>query len=236
MTRWFIALASIGLLLGQMGARPPLSEAEFRASVQRLLADEPTHEYGRMSEFVQRHGEVAVPILVGAIRARWARRPIEDATIPILLTGGAKRGVTERPNKADGKAVGTIIELVDLATRLAEQHAIDAVGQLCSEYPAGCRCFIDQLFLNANSQQHFFTTASELARQYPELGDMTVADVEAALKSNGYGYAQELQERISNGDKIESDVILPRLTQASREKVMRALDSLNRGGQQAAPK
>ena len=230
MTKCLIALTSIGLLLGQSGSSPALNEeVEFRAIVQRLVADESFPRANRFTDFVFKHDDVAVPILVNGIRARWAKRPVEDAAIPIMVDQ-VKWEVAKRPDKDDGRAVGTILELVDLATRRAEQPAIDAVGHLCSGYPAGCRCFVYQLLLNARSTEHYFTTASELVRQYPTLGDMTVGYVEFALKSGGgpTDYAQELRERVEKGDKIESDVILPRLAPVSREKVMRALDGLNR--------
>ena len=235
MTMHLIALGFIGLLLGQSGSRPPLSEAEFRAVVQRLVTDERIID-DRVTEFAVQHDDVAVPILVEGIKARWAKRSAGDAAVPIL-SDDVHWNPAPRTNRADKQAVGTIFTLMSLATDRAEEPSVDAVGDLCSEYPTDCRFFVHQLLMSATVRQHYFTTASELARQYPGLREMVVGYVEARLKNgNAYGYAQELLERVARGDKIESDVILIRLAPPTRDRVMRALDRLNQDGQRPAPR
>lgn len=236
MTKFLIALTFIGLLLGQAETRPPLSEAEFRAVVQGLVAGHGVIDI-RISEFELRHDDVAVPILVEGIRTCWAKRSAEDAAVPILRDDFRLNPI-QRPKAADRQAVGAITELLDLATDRAERPAVGAVGRLCSEYRIDCRFFVKQLMMNAGARDHQYTTANELVREYPGLADVAVAYVEAALKNGGaeYGYARELLLRVAKGDKIESELILPRLPPATREKVMGAVDHLRRDMGQAAPR
>jgi hypothetical protein len=236
MTKYLIALTSVGLLLGQRESRPPLSEAEFRAVVQNLVAGHGVIDI-RISEFALRHDNVAVPILVEGIRARWAMRPAEDAAVPILRDE-IRWNPVNRPNATDRQAVGIVTELLDLATLLAEKPAVGAVGRLCSEYRTDCRFFVMQLLMNAGARGHLYTTADELVREYPGVADVTIAYVEAGLKNGGAEnlYARELLQRVAKGDKIESELVLPRLAPATRQKVMGAVDYLKRDMGQAAPK
>jgi len=118
-----------------------------------------------------------------------------------------------------------------LAFGMTRRPAVHGVGELCAAYEKDCKFFVITLLNSGMARERSWGTARDLVEQYPKLRELAIAWCEFGLKNGGaeFGFASEMQDRVKEGYAIkDDDVILSHLAPATREKIMRAYETLNR--------
>jgi hypothetical protein len=194
-------------MLGQAprGKGPESAEVEFRDAIRRWSegqtpgATQPADD--RATRFAVGHEEVAIPVLVDAVKARLGTKEIVNVK----------------------QAEFFVMAAVDLITYNATQRAIDAVQELCRVDAGRCPSFIGQLLGHATSQLHPFRTAYGIVECYPQLREHVTSWVEeqtTKFPSTVTALAQELLKREKEGHLLnDNDSILSGLRPATRHSI-----------------
>jgi hypothetical protein len=194
---------AVRLFAGQAGpAIPtPLDEAGFRKAVQDGLPV-PDNLAGL---FALNHEEIAIPILVDAIKATQADNRTEN----------------ERPKKLFIREAATLI------TYRATQRAIDAVAGLCARDQNDCAEFVSLLFAGGRNEEHPYATAYQVVEQYPNLREFMLVPVKEALRvpEEARFFADDVLEREKAGHRFsDNDAIMSGLPAEMRERIHKAVE------------
>ena len=209
LTRYFVLFAfAVSSLAGQAMKHPEPSEAECRSAVQRwsagLRSEETMTADSRASVFAIAHEDIAIPILVNAIKAK-----LRD-----------KQTLNDKWKQKFMSAE------VDMATYNANRRAVDAVAELCAVDQESCPWMINKLLNAGTAQRHPLATAYEAVERYPGLRGLVLLWIEQkAAKDMAARFAQELLAREKAEHSISGkDVIISGLQPEAREIVRRAIE------------
>ena len=129
-----------------------MDEIGFRSAVLNGLPF-PT---GLAAGFALNHEEIAIPILVDAIKVKLTDAHAEsDKSIHRFIQVAAK-----------------------MVMYNGSQRAIDAAADLCSIDQKDCPWLVTMLLDGARTRQHPYATAYDIVEQYPNLLDLVVPWVE----------------------------------------------------------
>jgi hypothetical protein len=206
----FLTLAAAFLSIPVRGAVEP-TEAEFRAAVQRWSEGSRSQQTraadSRASAFAIKHEDIAIPILVNAVKAK--------------LRAG------QSPN--DKQIHYFMWAAVELATYNAGHRAADAVADLCAVGEASCSWMVELLLNQGTAQQHPFGTAYDVVERYPGLRGFVLPWIEEKTtkdSSMAMRFAQELLKRQKEGHRIsENDALLSGLSPSARNVIGRAVET-----------
>jgi hypothetical protein len=172
--------------------RPPSDEAGFRKAVLDGLPS----STDRAAGFAHNHEEVAIPILMEAIKARIIALQAVDEKDPDRFLWVA----------------------VQMITYNGSQRAIDAVAELCSIDQKDCHWMVTDVLAGGRTQHHPYATACDVAEQHPKFLDFVAPFVERGLSfSEETLFAQELLKREKAGRPIQNaEPLLSRLSREAR--------------------
>jgi hypothetical protein len=201
---WLIVVAFAASLSG--GQSPsavpaPMDEAGFRKAVQDGLPA-PDNLAGL---FALNHEDIAIPILVDAIKA----------------TVADNRAGNDRQKKLFIREAATLI------TYRASQRAIDAVAGLCAFSQKDCPEFVSMLFGGGRNEEHPYATAYQVVEQYPSLREFMLVRVKEALSvpEEARSFADDVLEREKAGHRLsDNDAIMSGLTVEMRERIHKAVE------------
>ena len=200
-----LALAA-GPLAAQVAEAPLLDEAAFRKQVQDGL---PGPISAAVSHFARLKEEVAIPILVDAIKARSA---------------GAG------PQNED-EAHFFVHVAFDLISYWATPRSIDATADLCSVDQKDCRWMVERVLAGGVGKDRPYTTAYEVIERHPELTGLVIpwAQRRLSFPHEELLFARDVVMREREGHPVaDNDPIRSRLPAATQELIRNAIEQARR--------
>jgi hypothetical protein len=204
LTRFFMVFASLVVLVEAQAPnsnRRQIDEAGFRRAVQAGLPYPET----LAGVFAIENEDIAIPILVDAVKAKWRDEASRNAKATVKFT----------------------LEAVDLITYNANPRAVDAVAELCQLERQHCEWMVKQLLTHGTAQQHPFSTAYDIVERRSELSQFVLPWVEEKTTNDSLmatRLARELLNREMTGRPIsDNDIILQALQPATRRVIDQAI-------------
>lgn len=198
----FIAVA-VQVLTGQESTTMP-NEATFRKAVQDAL---PLDQMNSATLFVLNHDEIAVPILVAEIKAKWN----------------------------DAGAADFVRRAAALIVYAANQHALDAVADLCLTDEKRFSPLVGRLLDHAINREREYEIAYYAVENHPNLREIVARWVEESLSFSlaDLALAKELVKREKSGLAIrENDPLVSPLPVAAKERIKTAIEKVRTEEQQ----
>lgn len=191
-----IAVAfAVRLISGQEPTDAAFDEAAFRKAVNDGL---PTDHGERTVRYILSHEDIAIPILVEAIKAKLNDKQSEQ--------------FVERA--------------IDWGTYSASERAADAVADLCATDDKRCPSFVKTLLNQAAARYRRYEISYYTVERYPNLLDVVAPLTVDSMKwsTSARDFARELVKREKAGHPLrDDDPLLSRLPAEARERVNRAI-------------